>query len=155
MSTLDQWDCVAAEARETVEHKDADYGASWRLMRVTSLLDRIRTKLERVDQLLTQPEHKGRVEESVEDSLLDMVNESIFAVIQYRSWRTGRPRVGVDGAQSFAAMGVTPGVESGVHLLLRADMTDEEVEHELAHARALHQVIRPREERTAVNGHHE
>lgn len=73
--------------------KNFDYGDSWRLMRTTSFVDRMKTRLARIDQLLTleQAGRKATCADGILAELLDIQNEAIFAYIT--EWTRQHPRV--------------------------------------------------------------
>lgn len=80
-----RWDIDAEAYREALNRalalfskKNRDYGGSWRLMRVTSLIDRMKTKLARVDQLESST---AAVLEAQQETALDMINEAVFLYI--------------------------------------------------------------------------
>lgn len=145
-TTAALWDEIVLRARDLMERKDADDGASWRLMRVTSLLDRMRTKLERVERLLTAPEQRGAVAESIEDSLTDIINEAVFASLQYHQWRDQRPQLDPgpapfrqarpvvktvhDHEGELPLAGSSVNLETQQHAARRAEESEEESEEE-------------------------
>ncbi|MFT4661111.1 MAG: hypothetical protein ACI8XB_001382 [Patiriisocius sp.] len=68
-------------ARDLMEKKNHDYGEAWRDMRVSSLTDLILMKILRIKQI-EDNEGVTKISEGVEGSYLDMLNYSVFALIQ-------------------------------------------------------------------------
>lgn len=69
------------KSRELMIKKNHDYGEAWRDMRVSSLTDLILMKILRIKQI---EDNKGvtKISEGVEGSYIDMLNYSVFALIQ-------------------------------------------------------------------------
>ncbi len=78
--TLKQFDEVAARCREVFVKKAEDYGASWRVLRPSSLTDQLLIKARRIrsiDEKRTQ-----KVADSIESDFIGLVNYSVMALIQ-------------------------------------------------------------------------
>jgi hypothetical protein len=82
--STDRFNVIATELAELFAKKNHDYADSWREMRPTTILDLIRAKTRRIDNLLTlrSSGENGKVNESIEDSLRDIANYAIIAMIQ-------------------------------------------------------------------------
>ncbi|MDE6310826.1 MAG: DUF1599 domain-containing protein [Muribaculaceae bacterium] len=78
---LKEYDRVSDEARELMLKKNHDYDEAWRGMRVSSYVDFILTKIERIKEI---EEHSGRtaVSEGIESNYLDIANYAVFGVIK-------------------------------------------------------------------------
>ncbi|NIA11152.1 MAG: DUF1599 domain-containing protein [Nitrospiraceae bacterium] len=63
--------------------KNADYGDSWRLMRLSSITDQILVKINRVRTIEGSGE-APKVSEGVESEYRDILNYCIFAIIKLR-----------------------------------------------------------------------
>ena len=72
------------ETYELMERKNHDYGEAWREMRVSSLCDLILMKLLRVKQI-EDNEGKTIISEGIDANYQDMLNYSVFALIQLES----------------------------------------------------------------------
>jgi hypothetical protein len=74
----DNW---AEKAKSLMTNKNHDYGEAWRQMRVSSLADIILMKLLRVKQI---EDNNGltRISEGLDANYLDIINYSVFALIQ-------------------------------------------------------------------------
>ncbi|MDE6276759.1 MAG: DUF1599 domain-containing protein [Muribaculaceae bacterium] len=75
------YDAVAAEALELMLRKNHDYDEAWRGMRVSSYVDFILTKIERIKEI---EDHDGRtsVSEGVDSNYLDIANYAVFGIIK-------------------------------------------------------------------------
>lgn len=78
--TSSQFDRIIHSCRELFLQKMQDYGAAWRVLRVTSLTDQIYIKAQRIRSI----EIKGmsRVEEGIDNEFLGIINYGIIALIQ-------------------------------------------------------------------------
>ncbi len=86
LDTVTQYDEVAREAREVMLAKNADYGDSWRIMRLSGIVDQIHVKVHRIIQLeaLQAKGESPKVSEGIESELRDIANYAIFATIKLR-----------------------------------------------------------------------
>lgn len=80
MSTDQQYDHVVAFCRDIYNKKLRDYGASWRILRPTSVTDQIFIKANRVRSIETKGVNK--VGEDIRDELMAIVNYGIIGLIQ-------------------------------------------------------------------------
>ena len=80
--TEQEFDTAIALCRGVYEAKLKDYGASWRLMRPTSLTDQILIKADRIRSLETKG--VAKVNEGILDGFIAIVNYGIIALIQLR-----------------------------------------------------------------------
>ncbi|MDE6127423.1 MAG: DUF1599 domain-containing protein [Muribaculaceae bacterium] len=80
--TEQEFDTAIALCRGVYEAKLKDYGASWRLMRPTSLTDQILIKADRIRSLETKG--VAKVDEGILDGFIAIVNYGIIALIQLR-----------------------------------------------------------------------
>lgn len=78
--TVAQFEKVISVCRDVFAKKLKDYGASWRILRPTSLTDQIYIKANRIRTLETKGEH--RVAEGVRPELIGIVNYGIIGLIQ-------------------------------------------------------------------------
>lgn len=71
----------AAEAKALMEKKNHDYGEAWRDMRISSFTDLILQKILRIKQI---EDNRGKtlVSEGIDANYFDMINYSVFALIQ-------------------------------------------------------------------------
>lgn len=80
MNTEQQYQEVVAECRALFAKKLHDYGASWRILRPSSLTDQIMIKALRIRSLETKAEQ--RVDEDVDNEYIGIVNYGIIGLIQ-------------------------------------------------------------------------
>ena len=75
------YDKLVEAALQLMLRKNHDYDEAWRLMRVSSYVDFILTKVFRTKQI---EEHEGNtlVSEGIDANYLDMLNYAIFAIIK-------------------------------------------------------------------------
>lgn len=75
------YDKLAGESKSLMERKNHDYGEAWRDMRISSFTDLILQKLLRIKQI---EDNKGKtlVSEGIDANYFDMLNYSVFALIQ-------------------------------------------------------------------------
>jgi len=78
--TKEQYDHVVKECRTLFENKMKDYGASWRILRLTSLTDQIFIKAQRIRQL--QQNDVAKVDEGQASEFIGIVNYANMALIQ-------------------------------------------------------------------------
>ena len=74
---------ILREAALLMRAKNADYGDSWRLMRLSSITDQILVKINRVRTIEGSGE-APKVSEGVESEYRDILNYCIFAIIKLR-----------------------------------------------------------------------
>jgi|SRR5690606_4526198 len=78
--TLAQYESVILECRTLFENKLQDYGAAWRILRMSSLTDQIFIKANRIRSLQENSERK--VDEGEESEFIGILNYSLIALIQ-------------------------------------------------------------------------
>lgn len=78
--TLEQYQSVISECRGLFEKKLQDYGAAWRILRLSSLTDQIYIKANRIRSLQENSERK--VDEGEESEFIGIINYSLIALIQ-------------------------------------------------------------------------
>ena len=78
--TIEQFEHVIGICRDLYAKKLQDYGASWRIMRPTSLTDQIFIKAKRIRSI----EEKGetRIDEGIRSEIIGIVNYGVIALIQ-------------------------------------------------------------------------
>lgn len=79
-NTLKQYDEVVAKCREVFVKKYADYGASWRILRPSSLTDQLMIKARRIRSI--EEKKTQKVEDSIEGDYIGVVNYAVMALIQ-------------------------------------------------------------------------
>ena len=78
--TSTQHDAVIQKCRAVFINKNADYGASWRIMRISSIIDQIYIKANRIRTI----EDNGtmKVNEGIEPEFMGIINYCIMGLIQ-------------------------------------------------------------------------
>lgn len=89
MNTEQQYQEVIAECRALFAKKLHDYGASWRILRPSSLTDQIMIKALRIRSLETKAEQ--RVDEDVDNEYIGIVNYGIIGLIQLERIPSDKP----------------------------------------------------------------
>ena len=89
MNTEQQYHKVVAECRTLFAKKLHDYGASWRILRPSSLTDQIMIKSLRIRSLETKSEQ--RVDEDVDNEYIGIVNYGIIGLIQLERTPSDKP----------------------------------------------------------------
>jgi hypothetical protein len=82
-NTIEEYDAILKEVRGLMVAKNADYGDSWREMRLPSITDQILVKAYRIRSI----EESGgppKVSEGIEVEYRDILNYCIFALIKLR-----------------------------------------------------------------------
>lgn len=69
------------QAQQLMEAKNHDYGEAWRDMRVSTFIDMLLMRVLRIKQI-EDNQGKTLVSEGIESNYLDMINYSVFALIQ-------------------------------------------------------------------------
>jgi hypothetical protein len=97
--TLEQWDAAIGKCRGLYEKKLMDYGAAWRILRLTSLTDQLFIKAQRLRSI----EEKGAqmVEDSAVGEYFGIVNYSIMALIQIELGVANQPDLDREKAMGF------------------------------------------------------
>lgn len=100
MSTIEQTNlqvrAVASQCRELFARKLHDYGASWRIMRASSLTDQIYIKAGRI-RTLQQVGHSC-VDEGIESEFIGIVNYGLVAMIQLERGAVDSPDITAEQA---------------------------------------------------------
>ncbi|HIE31407.1 MAG TPA: DUF1599 domain-containing protein [Methanosarcinales archaeon] len=86
--TIEEYDEILRELRELMVAKNADYGDSWRTMRLPSITDQILVKACRI-RSLEESKEPPKVSEGIESEYRDIINYCIFALIKLREAKTG------------------------------------------------------------------
>ena len=89
MNTEQQYHKVVAECRTLFAKKLHDYGASWRILRPSSLTDQMMIKALRIRSLETKAEQ--RVDEDVDNEYIGIVNYGIIGLIQLERTPSDKP----------------------------------------------------------------
>ena len=78
--TSTQYDDVIQKCRAVFINKNADYGTSWRIMRISSIIDQIYIKANRIRTI----EDNGtmKVNEGIEPEFMGIINYCIMGLIQ-------------------------------------------------------------------------
>ena len=78
--TSTQYDSVIQKCRAVFINKNADYGTSWRIMRISSIIDQIYIKANRIRTI----EDNGtmKVNEGIEPEFMGIINYCIMGLIQ-------------------------------------------------------------------------
>lgn len=78
--TSNQYDAVIKNCRAVFINKNADYGTSWRIMRISSIVDQIYIKANRIRTI----EDNGtmKVNEGIEPEFMGIINYCIMGLIQ-------------------------------------------------------------------------
>ena len=94
--TKKQYLAITSKCRSLFENKMADYGAAWRILRLSSLTDQIFIKAQRIRSL--QIKNKQMVSEGQESEFIGIVNYSIMALIQIEKGIVEQPDLNVHEA---------------------------------------------------------
>ena len=89
MNTEQQYHEVVAECRTLFAQKLLDYGASWRILRPSSLTDQMMIKALRIRSLEIKAEQ--RVDEDVDNEYIGIVNYGIIGLIQLERTPSDKP----------------------------------------------------------------
>jgi hypothetical protein len=84
-NTISQYDEIFDEARTLFARKNQDYGASWTILRPTSLTDQIYIKAARIRSI--EEKESQLVEDDVRDDYIGLINYCVMALIQLRRGR--------------------------------------------------------------------
>ncbi|MCO5234180.1 MAG: DUF1599 domain-containing protein [Chitinophagales bacterium] len=78
---VERYERVVSNVRNLMIAKNTDYGEAWRDMRISSFTDLIMTKLHRIKQI---EDNQGAtiISEGIDANYKDIINYSIFALIQ-------------------------------------------------------------------------
>ena len=89
--TIEDTGYIFCEAMNLMKAKNADYGDSWRKMRLPSITDQILVKTIRI-RTLEESDDAPKVSEGIESEYMDILNYCVFALIKLRdakdeNWR--------------------------------------------------------------------
>ena len=114
MTTEEQFRAVMAKCRSVFEAKLHDYGAAWRILRVTSLTDQLYIKANRIRSLELKGE--SRVGEGIAPEFVAIVNYAIIGLIQLKHGFAEKPD-DMSPAEALAEYDVL--AEESLQLMLR------------------------------------
>ncbi len=80
--TSTQYKEVIAACQDLFTKKTRDYGTAWRVLRLSSITDQIYIKAQRIRSI--QEKGQQKVEDSIRDEFIGIVNYCIIALIQIR-----------------------------------------------------------------------
>lgn len=83
MNTIEEAKSIMDAALKLMVAKNADYGDSWREMRLPSITDQILVKAYRI-RSIEESEGAPKVSEGVESEYRDILNYCVFALIKIR-----------------------------------------------------------------------
>jgi len=84
--TIEQYQTEVDQCKNLFEQKNKDYGASWRILRPSSVTDQILIKALRIRSI----EETGinKVGENIEDEFVGIYNYGIIALMQLKYWQS-------------------------------------------------------------------
>lgn len=94
--TLTRAEPIIRKSRRIFAEKMGDYGASWRVLRSSSVLDQVLIKVKRIRIL--QEEGEQKVEEGIVPELYGILNYSVIALIQLDEGAGDSPDLDVESA---------------------------------------------------------
>ena len=92
--TNEQYHNVISKSREIFIDKNADYGSSWRVLRIISLVDQINIKAQRIRNL--QNNIANKIDEDQIAEFYGIINYSIMALIQIDKGIVDEPDLDAD-----------------------------------------------------------
>ena len=95
-NTVEQFEHVIDICREVFQKKLHDYGASWRVMRPSSLTDQLYIKANRIRNI--QMKGLSKVDEGVESEFIGVVNYGVIALIQLERGVADTPKMETEEA---------------------------------------------------------
>lgn len=78
--TIDEYKQQIAKCRELFVKKSQDYGTSWRVLRIPSLIDQIFIKAQRIRSIEEKGEQK--ISDSIEGEYTGIINYAVITLIQ-------------------------------------------------------------------------
>jgi len=86
-SLITMFDEIVADTKKLMLEKNHDYGEIWRSMLVSTFTDMLLMRINRIHQII---ENKGKTisSEGIDSNFMDMINYSIFALIQLEEKNT-------------------------------------------------------------------
>ena len=97
--TVNQYNTIIERCKDIFIKKMKDYGASWRILRTTSLTDQIFIKANRIRTLETIGESK--VGEGIEPEFLGIINYCLMALIQIDKGFANEPDLNHEQAEKL------------------------------------------------------
>ena len=79
-NTLQEYNEQIARCRELFVKKNKDYGASWRIFRISSLVDQIFIKAQRIRSI--EEKQSQKIEDTIESEYIGIINYCIISLIQ-------------------------------------------------------------------------
>ena len=92
--TKEQYHSVISKSREIFIDKNTDYGSSWRVLRIISLVDQINIKAQRIRNL--QNNIANKIDEDQTAEFYGIINYSIMALIQIKKGIVDEPDLDAD-----------------------------------------------------------
>ena len=89
-----QYQRVISKSRKIFEDKNSDYGSSWRVLRVISLVDQIHIKAQRIRNL--QNNISNKIDEGQISEFYGIINYSIMGLIQLEIGIVDEPDLKLD-----------------------------------------------------------
>ena len=99
LSTQLQYQSIMKNCKSLFKKKMQDYGSSWRIMRLTSLMDQIFIKAQRIRGLQTKITRK--VDEGEIPEFIGIINYSIMVLIQIELGVSENPDLDLDEALTY------------------------------------------------------
>ncbi len=97
--TIEQYDGILMQTKSVFKDKMSDYGATWRLLRIVSIVDQLYIKAKRIRSIQLQGENK--VGESIEGEFVAIYNYSVMALIQLKKEFADEPDISIEEAISL------------------------------------------------------
>ena len=79
--TKSQYQNIISKSRKIFIDKNSDYGSSWRVLRIISLVDQINIKAQRIRNL--QNNISNKIDEDQTSEFYGIINYSIMGLIQF------------------------------------------------------------------------
>ena len=92
--TKSQYQKIINKSRKIFEDKNSDYGSSWRILRVISLVDQIHIKAQRIRNL--QNNISNKIDEGQTSEFYGIINYSIMGLIQLEIGVVDEPDLKLD-----------------------------------------------------------
>jgi hypothetical protein len=92
--TLSSYDAALEKCKSLFLEKAKDYGASWRILRASSVTDQLYIKASRIRSL--EENLVRKVDEGVEPEYIGLVNYSIMALVQLEKGPSEKPDMSVE-----------------------------------------------------------
>lgn len=99
MVTAQQYDEVIGACKKVFIDKAADYGTSWRMLRIISVADQLFIKARRIRTL--QEKQTQRVSDGIRSEFMGIVNYSVIGLLQLELPNTGREELPLDLLQAL------------------------------------------------------